>query len=265
MKHTMVIDEIRSGYGKGPEIVKGVSLELQFGEFHCILGPNGCGKTTLLKSILGLMPVRTGSVLCEGSNLLQLREPERAKQVAYIPQAHRPPFPFSVKDVVRMGRTPHLSRLSFETETDRNIAGLCMDRLGIRSLSDRPYTELSGGQQQLVLIARALAQQAHFLVMDEPTSSLDYGNQYRVLAQIRRLCNEMNLGVLMVTHDPAHCFYVADRVHLMQDGIITDAGTPEKVIDSVILSRLYDFPIRIHPLQTEEFVEMVCIPTKVYK
>lgn len=256
------VNNIVAGYGNGPDIVIDVSFQLKRGEFVSILGRNGCGKTTLLKSVLGLLPVRKGEVNCNNKELLRLNEEDRAKEVAYVPQAHRPPFPFLVEDVVRMGRTPHLSRLSMEKAEDVEIAYECMVQVGIESLAKRPYTHLSGGQQQLVIIARALAQRANFIIMDEPTSSLDYGNQYRVLAQIRKLCDEINIGALMVTHDPAHCFYAADRVMLMDGGKILKSGRSEDVIDSNVLSELYDFPITVDNAVIDGNLEMICVPKR---
>lgn len=258
----LIVENIVSGYGKGADIVKEVSLELERGSFACILGANGCGKTTLLKTILGLIPARKGLVSCGGVNILGLKEPERAKYIAYIPQAHSSPFPFTVEDVVRMGRTPHLGQLSMEKKEDIEIANTCMEQVGILHLAKIPYTQLSGGQQQLVIIARALAQESSFLVMDEPCSNLDYKNQYHVLGQIKELCVTMGLGVLMVTHDPSHCFFAAHRVLLMEKGRVLVKGEPKKVMTKDNLERLYGLPVIVAPLMEEGEENMVCIPKK---
>lgn len=256
----LVINRLASGYGKGPDIVKGVTFELQPSTFTCILGANGCGKTTLLKTILGLLPVRQGEVRCGNVDLLKLAEPQRALYLAYIPQAHRPPFPFTVADVVRMGRTPHLNQLSRETPADREVARACLEQVGITHLAEVPYTRLSGGQQQLVIIARALAQQAAFLIMDEPTSSLDYGNQYRVLDQIIRLC-DLGLGVLMVTHDPSHCFHAADQVLIMQNGVLQAAAPAQQVMTTNQLSELYHLAVSVQEVTVPgNRTQHVCIP-----
>ncbi len=254
------VSGLTSGYEKGPDIVHDISFELEPGSFMCILGENGCGKTTLLKAILALLPARRGSVTIGKTNLHTLNEKQRAKHLAYIPQAHRTPFPFTAGDVVRMGRTAYHQRFSRETEIDRTIANACLRQMQIEHLDEWPYTKLSGGQQQLVLIARALAQQASFLIMDEPTSHLDYGNQYRVLEKVNEL-RQYGIGVLMVTHDPSHCFYASDRVMLMIDGKIVATASPEKVITSQSMSELYHFPIAVKRFQLEcKAHRYACIP-----
>lgn len=258
--HNLKMDRLVSGYGKGPDVVKEVCFELRPSTFTCILGANGCGKTTLLKTILGLLPARRGEVRCGDVDLLKLAEPQRALYLAYIPQAHRPPFPFTVSDVVRMGRTPHLNQLSRETPQDREVTQACLEQVGITNLAEVPYTRLSGGQQQLVIIARALAQQAAFLIMDEPTSSLDYGNQYRVLDQIIRLC-DLGLGVLMVTHDPSHCFHAADQVLIMQNGRLQAAAPAPQVMTTSQLSELYHLDVSVQEVALPgNKTAHVCIP-----
>ena len=152
------VKDLRAGYGD-KEIVHGVSFTVQDGEFACIIGANGCGKTTLLKSLLGLLAPFGGSVEMDGEDVLGMNERDMARRFAYIPQEHKPPFPFAVRDVVLMGRTPYLNRLARVLPDDRMIAYRAMKQMGIEHLADSVYTDLSGGQRQLVLIARALAQQ----------------------------------------------------------------------------------------------------------
>ena len=162
------VNNLVTGYGKKrtAEIVHGVTLSVDAGEFVCIIGANGCGKTTTLKAAMGLLPTWSGEVLVNGRNLAEMAEQERARHFAYIPQAHTPPFPFSVADVVLMGRTPYINRMASVTDYDRAVAQRALELLGIQQLSEKAYTTLSGGQQQLVLIARALTQQADILVLD---------------------------------------------------------------------------------------------------
>lgn len=229
---------LRCGYGK-TEIVHGASFDVADGEFVCIVGSNGCGKTTTLKTVLGLLPPLGGEVLLGGADVLAMDERERARRFAYIPQVHTPPFPFSVADVVILGRTPHLTnRLSNTTAHDRDVAFRAMQTLSIEHLAHETYTELSGGQQQLVLIARALAQEPDVLVMDEPTASLDFGNQQVVLSQMRNLV-DAGTSVLMVTHDPNHAFYCADAVVVMDRGEVQAIGAPEQVITTRMLRDVY--------------------------
>lgn len=253
------VEGLRVGYGK-KEIVHGVSFQAHAGEFVCVIGANGCGKTTMLKSLLGLLKPFDGNVRLDGVETLAMSERERARHFAYIPQAHMPPFPFSVADVVIMGRTPYINRLAVVAPDDRRIAYGAMEQLGIGHLAERSYTQLSGGQQQLVLIARAIAQQPGFLVMDEPTASLDFGNQQMVLKRMKKL-TEGGMGVLMVTHDPDHALFCADRVIAMQEGRVIADGTPDEVMTDACLRTIYDTSARIIEVEVEPgVVSKVCVP-----
>lgn len=255
------VRDLRCGYDK-TEIVHGVSMDMTSGEFVCILGPNGCGKTTTLKTVLGLLKPLSGSVEVNGVDTIHMREAERAKLFAYIPQAHTPPFPFTVADVVILGRTPYvMGGLSRVSEEDKAIAWACMERMGVGHLARRPYTELSGGQQQLVLIARALAQEPRLLIMDEPTASLDFGNQQLVLQQMRHLANA-GTSVLMVTHDPDHALFCAHRVIVMEAGAIIASGDPRKVLDAACLQRIYHTDVRVVDVELDGEVQRVCIPVQ---
>ena len=228
---------LRCGYGK-TEIVHGVDFEVHGGEFVCVLGPNGCGKTTTLKAVLGLIEPIDGTIEMDGVSTIGMSEAERARLFAYIPQAHTPPFPFTVADVVLLGRTPHLRGMGHVRERDEEAAYACMERMGVVELAERPYTELSGGQRQLVLIARALAQEPLLLVMDEPTASLDFGNQQLVLSQMRALAGS-GASVLMVTHDPNHALFCANRVIVMEEGVVAAEGDPDEVVSTELLRRIY--------------------------
>lgn len=254
--------DIRCGYGrKHPvEVVHGASFALDAGEFVCILGANGCGKTTTLKSLMGLLPLQGGQVLVEGRSLGDMDARARARCFAYIPQAHTPPFPFRVADVVMMGRTPYVSSYARQTAYDKAVACKAMELLGITELADRTYTELSGGQQQLVLIARALAQQTSILVMDEPTAALDFGNQQLVLSRMRML-SQMGKTVIMVTHDPDHALFCASRVIVMDDGLVIQDGTPRQCITTEMLDHIYHTSAKVLDVQVSPTqVERVCIP-----
>ncbi len=256
---SLQVKDLHAGYGK-TEIVHGVSFEAKKGEFTCIIGGNGCGKTTMLKSILGLLKPMSGSVLVDGKNTTSMSEKERAQKFAYIPQAHTPPFPFSVADVVIMGRTPYINRLAVVSDEDRRIGYAAISELGIENIANKVYTELSGGQQQLVLIARALAQEPDFLIMDEPTASLDFGNQQMVLNRMKGL-SQRGTGVIMVTHDPDHALFCADRVMAMDEGKIIGDGSPEEVMTNECLQEIYGTCARIVEVEIEPGVRTrVCVP-----
>ena len=215
-----------------------VSLALEAGEVLCLLGPNGSGKTTLFKTLLGLLSPQGGRVLFDGTDLQQKKRDEVARLVSYVPQAHAAFFPFTVGEVVLMGRTAHLGVFSSPSRRDREVAQAVIERMGLGHLAESIYTRISGGERQLTLIARALAQDARIVVMDEPTANLDFGNQVRVLEQIRSLAGA-GMGVLLSTHDPDHAFVCADRVAMLHEGKLARVGRPADAITSESLRQLY--------------------------
>lgn len=252
------VKDLHTGYEK-TEIVHGVNFNVERGEFVCVLGPNGCGKTTTLKTVLGLIKPFSGSVEMDGESTIEMSEAERARHFAYIPQSHTPPFPFTVADVVILGRTPYINKLAHVSEHDKEVAYDCMERMGVLQFADRPYTQLSGGQQQLVLIARALTQEPDLLIMDEPTASLDFGNQQLVLQQMRYLA-DAGTSVLMVTHDPDHALYCAHRVIVMEDGRVLTEGDPNEVLDTECLHRIYKTNVKVIDVEIDGRMQRVCIP-----
>lgn len=253
------IEDVHYSYGSH-QVLKGVSFSVEKGEFVCILGANGCGKTTLLKTILDFLTPQRGRVTLYGQDVHRMDERARAQKIAYIPQHHTPPFPFTVEDVVLMGRTPHLGRVCRPSAADERVARQAMERLGVLQYAHQSYTALSGGQRQMVVIARALAQQPDLLIMDEPTSSLDFGNQYLVLAQVKRLARE-GMGVLMVTHNPDHAFYCADRIVAMAEGRVLTTGRAERVIREPVMNHIYHMPVKVRRVPLEgERATTVCIP-----
>lgn len=214
------------------------ALSVQPGEVLCLLGPNGCGKTTLFRTLLGLLPAVHGEVALQGKPLRAHDRAARARCMAYVPQASPLPFAWRVREVVAMGRAAHLDLLAAPGRADQAIADDCLRELGLQALGDRTVTTLSGGERQLVLIARALAQQAPLLVMDEPTASLDFGNQLRILDTVRRLA-ERGIGVLLSTHQPQHVLQVADRIALMSAGSLQALGPAYEVATPEHLATLY--------------------------
>jgi iron complex transport system ATP-binding protein len=225
------------GYA-GHRVGSGFTLTLAPGEVLALLGPNGGGKTTLLKTLLGLLPPQAGRVLLDGEPLADWSARERARRLAYVPQSTAGSFDYTVFDLVLMGRTAHIGTLSAPSAHDRDAAMAAIEGLGLAALAQRPITMISGGERQLALIARALAQEARVVVLDEPTASLDFGNQGKVLRQIRRLA-EAGLAVLFSTHDPNHALRWADKALLIRDGQTLAQGPVAEVLVPETLARLY--------------------------
>jgi iron complex transport system ATP-binding protein len=225
------------GYGR-TVVGEGIDLTLDGGEILCLLGPNGGGKTTLFRTLLGVLPPIAGDVRVGGKPLSRWPRRELARRLGYVPQAHAGLFAFTVEDVVLMGRTARMGRFGAPSLHDRGAALSALDRLGIAGLSSRVYTHVSGGERQLVLIARALAQEAETLILDEPTASLDFGNQLRVLGEISRLRRD-GIGILMSTHQPEHALKIADRIALLKSGRVVAQGPARETANSKRLAELY--------------------------
>ncbi len=223
---------------------EGLDVALAEGEVLALLGPNGGGKTTLLKTLLGLLPPRAGEVRFGGRSLASRSIRERARLLAYVPQSHVATFAFPVETVVLMGRTAHGGLFNRPSNKDRDVAGAALERFGIAHLAERPYTMISGGERQLVLLARALAQEPRFIVLDEPTASLDFGNQGKVMREIRALATSGH-GVLFTTHDPNQALRLADRAFLLRSGTRVTDGPVNVVLTQQNLEALYGAPVQV--------------------
>lgn len=231
------VERLCFAYGER-EVLREISFSLEQGEFLSVLGPNGVGKSTLFRCVLGLLSGYGGRILLDGRDIRTLTPREAAQYVAYIPQIHRPAFGYTVLDTVLMGTTRQLALFGKPGRTQAEQAMAALERVGAAHLAARDFTRLSGGEQQLVLVARAIAQQARILVMDEPTSALDYGNQLRVLKLVRELAEE-GYGVLLSTHNPQHALTFASRILALADGQVAALGQPEAVLTQALVSRLY--------------------------
>ena len=237
--HTPLLQVRSLGIGHGPRrVLSEVSFSLQRGELLCLLGPNGSGKTTLLRTLLGLLPPQSGEVRLLDRPLPEWSRKALARHIGYVPQAHAGLFAFTVLDIVLMGRAAHVGRFAAPSAKDRAIAMQCLETLGIAALAECIYTQVSGGERQLALIARALAQEPALLFMDEPTASLDFGNQLRVLEHLLQL-RERGIAILMSTHQPEHALRCADRTALVGEGGLIAVGATANVATVENLARLY--------------------------
>ena len=243
----------------GHVVGRGLDLTLASGEVLCVLGPNGAGKTTLFRTMLGLLPPLAGEVAVNGRDLASLTRGEIAREVAYVPQASASYFDFSLAEMVEMGRTAHLGTFGRPGRRDREIARDALARMGIAALADRVLGEVSGGERQLALIARALATEARAIVMDEPTANLDFGNQARVLGEVARL-REAGIAVLLCTHDPDHALQFADRALLLHHGQAQAQGSCAEILTAQNLSRLYGVTVHVTEVDTPAGRRRVCVP-----
>ncbi len=231
------------GYGE-TVILRNIAIRIESGRILCLLGPNGVGKTTLFKSMLGFLKLKSGEVLIDDQDIALWSIRKVAQTVGYVPQVHTPPFPFTVLDVVAMGRVAHMGLFGSPSAGDMKQAEAALERLDILAFKNRIYTEISGGERQMVLIARALAQNPKILIMDEPTSNLDFGNQIRVLTQIRRLADD-GMAVIMTSHFPDHAFLCSTDVGLLKRDSSLIVGSAEEVVTEENLRQAYGVDVRI--------------------
>lgn len=242
---TPVLDARNVSFGfPGRTVGRNVSLALSAGEVMCVLGPNGGGKTTLFRTLLGLLPPHGGRILLDGSDVGVLSRGDTARVAGYVPQGHTAYFAYTLRQFVLMGRTARIGAFAVPASADRRLADEALESLGIAGLAERPINEVSGGERQLALVARALAQQPKLLVMDEPTASLDFGNQVRVLERILALAAS-GIAILFSSHDPDHAFLGAQHALLLGEGRVLEAGAPHEVVRAETLQRLYGVPIEV--------------------
>lgn len=251
------VKNLSFSYKKGVPVLQNISFSLESGKFICLLGPNGVGKSTLFKCMLGLLRNYTGQILIDGEDIKHLSQKELARRAAYIPQSSSPVFNYTVSDVVLMGTTALGPVLGSPGQKERDFARKALELLGISHLENRMFMNISGGERQLVLVARALAQQAGILFMDEPTANLDYGNQARVLEQVRRLTRQ-GYTVIQSTHNPEQAFLYADQVLAVKDGVVAAQGSPAQVMDRELIKSLYGIDVYVESLMDDRV--RVCIP-----
>lgn len=251
-------DDLYFSYGNH-EVLRGISFFADPGEFLSILGPNGVGKSTLFRCILGLLTPTKGRTLIDGRETTEMNPSELAKRIAYIPQSHSPVFNYSVRDMILMGTTSQIGRFSSPGQEQLRQAEKAMERLGIQKLANSGYQSISGGERQMVLIARALAQEAHILIMDEPSASLDLGNRIRVMQTMKSLARE-GYTVIQSTHDPDQAYFYSDRIIALHKGMILASGDPGNVLCNTVISELYGTEVEVYSLREDRI--RVCLPAE---
>lgn len=239
--------EVREIYfrhkGEKRDILKGISFTAEKGFITAILGPNGSGKTTLFKCISGIWKNYKGEIKVDGITINKLSYKNRARYFSVVPQDHEPAFPFSVFDVVLMGRASYVGIFSSPGKKDYEKVETALELVGIRQLKDVPYTKISGGERQLVLIARAIAQEAPVMLLDEPTSHLDFKNQINVLKKIKEIAVFKKLTVVMTLHDPNLASFFSDKIVVINSGSKIAEGAPKEVLTEELIKKVYEVDV----------------------
>jgi iron complex transport system ATP-binding protein len=247
------INNLTFGYFDS-EIFRNLNFEVNEGEIFTILGPNGSGKTTLLKCVERLLNPKGGNIIVSGKDLRNYSLRELGRTISSVPQIHKISFPYTVLDMVLMGRNPHLEFYSLPSEKDVEIAMNALKEVGILHLKDMPYTDISGGELRLTLIARVLTQNTSVVILDEPTAFLDFKNEFLILNKIRDLRDKKNLTVLMTMHDPNQALRFSDRVLLMKKLEVVALGKPAEVLTSGNLKKLYDIEAELLHIEGSTFI-----------
>ncbi len=239
------VDQLTFSYGKSLHpVLKNISFHIRQGELCALFGPNGTGKTTLFKCCLKLLVPDSGTVFINGNNTCRMSPKEMARRVAYVPQAHQCAFPFTVHQMVLMGRTPHLNRFFTPSKKDRDIARQAMETLGVTPLSETPFNQLSGGQQQMVLIARAIAQETGLIFLDEPAAALDFKNQVSLWQTLQDIAAR-GTAILACTHDPNHVSWFCHTTMVLNDAGLLAKGCPGQVMDQQMMDQIYENTCRV--------------------
>ncbi|HSH02602.1 MAG TPA: heme ABC transporter ATP-binding protein [Anaerolineae bacterium] len=241
----LTLNQLTVHYGPN-QILAPTSFTIPPGQILALVGPNGAGKTTLLKAISGTIPYN-GHISINHTDLQQLTPQQRARQLAVVPQARQLPADYTVRQTVLLGRSPYLGWLGQASPTDQKRVTWALQQTSLTSLANRPLQKLSGGEQQRVLLARALAQQTPVLLLDEPTTHLDLHHQTHLLTLIRQLATNQQLAILIVLHDLSLAAHYADRIALLKQGHLHHIGTPHQTLTPTKLTAIFDTPIQVIP------------------
>ncbi|MCR5845601.1 MAG: ABC transporter ATP-binding protein [bacterium] len=252
------VEHLGFSYG-AHQVLHDISFEVDEGTLVNVLGPNGTGKSTLFRCILGLNHSYSGKIFVNGKDISKLSIRERAREMSFIPQSHKPVYDYAVLDVVLMSSGAGSGAFFSPKKAHIDRAYEALERVGIGFLAERPYTHISGGEQQLVLIARALAQNASTIIMDEPTSALDYGNTVRVLSCVRQLAED-GFTIIQSTHQPDQAFLYADKTLVLHEGDVLAYGPPKETISAELISKIYGVDVEVNSLYDDKV--RVCVPLR---
>jgi len=249
------IDALTVAYSK-KVVLRNVSFDISPGQILALIGPNGAGKSTLIRAATGVVPIISGGVSVNGIDVTKLPSKQSARILAVVPQARQLGGAFSVEQAVMMGRTPYLNWLGQASESDKAAVRLALEQTRLETFAGRQIAKLSGGEQQRVLLARALAQSTPVLLLDEPTNHLDLQHQTNYLSIIKRLAKEKQLIVLMAMHDLNLVSFFADKVALLVEGDLKGLGSPQEVIRAETISAAYNTPVEIiaHPVTSSPII-----------
>lgn len=253
MQDSILVENASFSY-RDREVFSSLTFEVRKGEMTCLLGPNGCGKTTLFRCMSGALRLKQGTVSLFGHDISTLTVREIARRLAFLHQEGSVVFPYRVLQMVLMGRTPHLGWLSIPSKGDVARARSALENLGILHLGDRPYTEISGGERQLVLLARTLVQETQGILLDEPAAHLDFSNQVGLLETMHDLATKGGLAIAFTSHYPNHALLFSTTVALMREGKLVAQGSPDEVITEENLRRVYGIDVQVVSREGTRFV-----------
>jgi iron complex transport system ATP-binding protein len=250
LNEVLRVNNLGFGYSM-KEIFSDISFSISPGEILCLMGPNGCGKTTLLDNIMAIHKPKGGDITLMGQPIGNYKRIQIAQNIAYVPQIHNITFPYTVREIVMMGRTAHTGPFSEPNKVDEKICIEALEKVGILNLAQKPYSNLSGGEVKLVLLARALSQKTSIIIMDEPTAYLDFKNELLFLETIVELCQYEKIAILMATHSPEHAFYFASKnlpvkAALMSEGQFAAYGKPDTVVTEQNIERVFGVKAKLH-------------------
>lgn len=254
----LTVNDLTFSYG-GQDVLRDVSFAVDAGERVAVLGPNGVGKSTLFRCLLGFLTPQRGGAAIDGRDVRTLSRRELASMLAYIPQSYHPAFDHTVLESVLMGLGAQLGPFDTPNRQQEDAALQTLHSLGIEALAARGCRRISGGERQLMLLARALTQNARMLVMDEPTANLDYGNSFRVMQRVQALSRE-GYSVIFSTHEPNQAFRYATKVLALKDGRVLAFGSPAEVLTAELLETLYGVPVAVTQIEAGGQTFCVCTP-----